>query len=67
MDPKTHPTLLNVKQFIRALEDIAEVEQEKLFSNEKEDSKLLSNDKPASPESPQKDLLQPKEQISEAV
>ena len=52
MDPKTHPTLLNVKQFIRALEDIAEVEQEKLFLKEKEESKLLSNDKPASPESP---------------
>jgi hypothetical protein len=51
LDPEAHPTLLNVKQLIRALEDIAEVEQEKMFGKEKEELKL-SNDKPASPESP---------------
>lgn len=31
LDPITHNTVFNVKNFIRALEDIAEVEQEKLF------------------------------------
>lgn len=51
LDPKTHPELFNVKNFIRALEDIAEKEQEKLIQEEKE---ALSNqkkegEKPASP------------------
>jgi len=49
LDPKSHPDVFNVKSFIRALEDIAEIEQEKLYN--KEESKV-SNDKPASPESP---------------
>jgi hypothetical protein len=31
LDPVAHPTLFNVKYFIRALEDIAEIEQQNMF------------------------------------
>lgn len=31
LDPKQHPTLFNMKTFVRALEDVAEIEQEKMF------------------------------------
>lgn len=31
LDPVNHPEVFNMKTFVRALEDIAEVEQEKLF------------------------------------
>jgi len=31
LDPVRHPQLFNMKTFVRALEDIAEVEQEKMF------------------------------------
>jgi hypothetical protein len=36
LDPDMHPTLFNMKTFVRALEDIAEQEQEKMFQQEKE-------------------------------
>jgi len=35
LDPNTHPKEFNMKLFVRALEDIAEVEQEKLYEEEK--------------------------------
>lgn len=35
LDPKQHPTLFNMKTFVRALEDVAEIEQEKIFQQEK--------------------------------
>ena len=31
LDTKTHPEMFNVKKFVRALEDIAEEEQELIF------------------------------------
>ena len=31
LDPKTHPDVFNMKMFVRALEDIAEEEQEQIF------------------------------------
>jgi hypothetical protein len=43
-----------MKTFIRALEDIAEIEQEKLYIREKQQEELKA-EKPASPESPVKD------------
>ena len=35
LDPATHPKEFNMKTFVRALEDIAEVEQERLYEEEK--------------------------------
>ena len=49
LDPELHPTLLNMKTFVRALEDIAEVEQEKLFDQERlEEQKMLEEHAAAS-------------------
>ena len=31
LDPQTHPTIFNMKTFVKALEDVAEVEQEKII------------------------------------
>jgi hypothetical protein len=31
LDPVAHPTVFNMKTFVRALEDIAEVEQERML------------------------------------
>lgn len=31
LDPSTHPTVFNMKTFVKVLEDIAEIEQEKIF------------------------------------
>jgi hypothetical protein len=31
LDPATHPTVFNMKTFVKVLEDIAEIEQEKIF------------------------------------
>lgn len=44
LDPKTHPDLFNIKMFIRALEDIAEKEQEKLFEEEKAKAESEKNE-----------------------
>lgn len=35
LDPQTHPSVFNMKTFVRALEDIAEAEQEKIFEQER--------------------------------
>jgi hypothetical protein len=35
VDAELHPTVFNMKNFIKALEDIAEIEQEKLYIREK--------------------------------
>lgn len=35
LDPQTHPHQFNMKTFVRALEEIAEVEQEKIMEMEK--------------------------------
>jgi hypothetical protein len=37
LDPLTHPDIFNVKVFVKALEDIAEEEQEKLAAEEHEE------------------------------
>jgi len=34
LDPATHPTVFNMKTFVKVLEDIAEIEQEKIFEQE---------------------------------
>ena len=67
LDPKTHSDVFNLKLFIRALEDIAEIEQEKLFIKEKQEESKHEDIKPASPESPQKDSLKPDTVTEEAV
>lgn len=57
LDPVRYPDLWNVKNFIRALEDIAEVEQERLCEEKK-----ATNNVPASPgSSPPKSSDQAKE------
>jgi hypothetical protein len=35
LDQVNHPTVFNMKWFVRALEDIAEVEQERLVEEER--------------------------------
>lgn len=77
LDPQTHPDVFNVKLFVRALEDIAEEEQEKLFLEEQaeeESKKLLSEEskqEEAPPKSPKdqdyKDSSSSKVVKSEAV
>lgn len=45
LDPVSHPTLFNMKTFVRALEDIAEIEQEKIFVQEKAEEEKLQQEK----------------------
>ena len=52
LDTKTHSDVLNIKKFIMALEDIAEMEQERQFELEKTGLKeeiKVDPEKPASP------------------
>lgn len=62
LDPATHPTVFNMKTFVRALEDIAEIEQEKIFEEQKEaeltqkslEKKVSGSQLPPRQESPNK-------------
>lgn len=48
LDPVTHATVFNMKTFVRALEDIAEVEQEKIFDQERAiEQKMMEEEKEA--------------------
>lgn len=49
LDNERFPLVFNLKQFIRALEDIAEIEQSKLYELEKSGAKEVQAQKPASP------------------
>lgn len=62
LDPATHPTVFNMKTFVRALEDVAEIEQEKIFEEQKEaeqtqkslEKKVSGSQLPPRQESPNK-------------
>ncbi len=41
LDPVAHPKIFNMKQFVRALEDLAEIEQDKLFKQEKLEKEMI--------------------------
>ena len=41
LDPVTHTNVFNMKTFVRALEDIAELEQERMFEQEKNQEELM--------------------------
>jgi hypothetical protein len=51
LDPKLHADKFNMKTFVRCLEDIAEVEQEKMFEQE-EESKQITPEVTKSPPKP---------------
>lgn len=54
LDPKLHTDKFNMKTFVRALEDIAEVEQEKMF--EEEENKAQTQAGMTPPKPPKKEL-----------